>query len=39
MKTAYRLQELEKEIAENKGMIPKLEQQIDACLLYTSRCV
>ena len=30
MKTAYRLQELEKEIAENKGMIPKLEQQIDA---------
>lgn len=30
MKTAYRLQELEKEIAENLGAIPKLEQQIDA---------
>lgn len=30
MKTAYRLQELEKEIAENQGTIPKLEQQITA---------
>ncbi len=30
MKTAYRLQELEKEIAENLGTIPKLEQQITA---------
>lgn len=30
MKTAYRLQELEKEIAENQGTLPKLEQQITA---------